>query len=62
MGPGWPALSPVPPLAVLERTGEARDHVIVKRREYKGLFAYVLSLGIVALTAVFLSKKPRAFL
>ena len=39
MGPRWPALSLVPPLAVSERTGEARDHAVVKRREYKGLFA-----------------------
>ena len=32
MGPGWPALSPVPSLAALERAGEARDHAVVKRR------------------------------
>ena len=42
MGPVWPAQAPVPPLAAPERMGKARGLAIVKRREYKGLFAYVL--------------------
>jgi len=39
MGPGWSALSPVPLLAAPELVGEAKDHAIVKMREYNGLFA-----------------------
>ena len=62
MGPGWPALSPVPPLATSEHVREARDHAIVKRRECKGLFAYVLSLGIVTWTAGCFVQSPGMLL
>ena len=62
MGPEWPALSPVPSLTAPEHVGEARDHAVVNRRECKGLFAYVPSLGIVTWTAGCFVQSPGVLL
>ena len=62
MGPGWPTLSLVPPLATLKRAGEVIDHAVVKRRKCKGSVAKSLSIEIVRVVFALLSNNTMAFL
>jgi len=52
----------VPSLAALECVGEAKDHAVVKRREYEGFIAKSLSIEIVTWIAGCFSHSLGAFL
>ena len=62
MGPGWPALSPVPPLAVSERAGEARDHAVVKEERVQRSFCISAVSRNSSVDRGLFVQKPRAFL